>query len=162
MEDRLLGTDQMGAWRALQVMSTRLETALTHQLVTESGLSYPDYLVLAALSETPGERLRLFELATALGWERSRVSHQVSRMVDRGLVRKGTSPTDRRGSDVALTAKGRRKHERAAPAHLALVRRLVVDRLAPDQLAAVGRAAEAVLAALDEPVDQVEARRASP
>ena len=76
------------AWRALQAMQLRLEAALARQLATESGLSYPDYLVLVALTDRADDRLRLFELGDALGWEKSRLSHHVGRMVERGLVTK--------------------------------------------------------------------------
>ena len=41
------------AWRALQFMQLRLEGALARQLAAESGLSYPDYLVLVALTDSP-------------------------------------------------------------------------------------------------------------
>lgn len=146
---RWLDPDEERAWRALQFMQMRLEGALARQLAADSGLSYPDYVVLVALTDHPDGRLRLFELATVLGWERSRVSHQVTRMAQRGLVAKKPCDTDRRGADVEVTRRGRRAIEAAAPGHVAAVRRLFVDRLSPAQLAAVRRAAERVLAALD-------------
>jgi DNA-binding MarR family transcriptional regulator len=141
------------AWRALQFMQMRLEGELARQLAAESGLSYPDYLVLVALTDRPDGRMRLFELAHELGWEKSRASHHVGRMVDRGLVTKKRCTADRRGLYVVLTARGRRAIESAAPGHVAAVRRLVIDRLTPEQLDAVGAAAEIVLAKLDEPPD---------
>ncbi|HRE01747.1 MAG TPA: MarR family transcriptional regulator [Ilumatobacteraceae bacterium] len=140
------------AWRALQFMQMRLEGALARQLVADSGLSYPDYLVLIALTDQPDGRMRLFELADVLGWEKSRASHQVGRMVGRGLVDKERCHSDRRGFYVVLTASGRRTIEAAAPEHVATVRRLFVDRITAEQLDVVGDAAEAVLAALDEPI----------
>lgn len=139
------------AWRALQFMQMRLERELARQLAAESGLSYPDYLVLVALTDRPDGRMRLFELGDVLGWEKSRASHHVGRMVDRGLVRKQRCDSDRRGFYVVVTARGRREIEAAAPGHVATVRRLFVDRLTPEQLDAVGDAAEAVLGVLDEP-----------
>ena len=94
--------------------------------------------------------MRLFELSQELGWEKSRASHHVGRMVDRGLVSKERCDSDRRGFFVVLTAPGRRAIEAAAPGHVGAVRRLVIDRLSPEELDAVGHAAEVVLAALDE------------
>ncbi|HEY3483757.1 MAG TPA: MarR family transcriptional regulator [Ilumatobacteraceae bacterium] len=138
------------AWRALQFMQLRVEGELTRQLHAESALSYPDYLVLVALTDRPDGRLRLFELASVLGWEKSRVSHQVTRMADRALVVKKRCDTDRRGAFVVITNKGRREIEAAAPGHVAAVRRVFVDRLTPQQLDAVADAAQAVLAGFDE------------
>jgi DNA-binding MarR family transcriptional regulator len=139
------------AWRALQFVQMRLEAELARQLATGSGLSYPDYLVLVALTDRPDGRMRLFELAHVLGWEKSRASHHIGRMVDRGLVTKEKCDSDRRGFYVVVTARGRREIEAAAPGHVATVRRLFVDRLTPEQLDVLSEAAEAVLAGLDEP-----------
>lgn len=150
-EVRWLDERELRAWRSLQFMQMRLEGELARQLAADSGLSYPDYLVLVALTDRPDGRMRLFELAEALGWEKSRVSHQVARMVDRGLVAKEKCDSDRRGAFVVITTAGRREIEAAAPGHLGAVRRLFVDRLTPAQLDGIGDAAEIVLAALGEP-----------
>jgi DNA-binding MarR family transcriptional regulator len=141
-------------------MQMRLEGELARQLAKDSGLSYPDYLVLVALTDRPDGRVRLFELADVLGWEKSRASHHVGRMVDRGLVKKKTCASDRRGFYVVVTARGRHEIAAAAPGHVATVRRLFVDRLTPEQLDAVGDAAEAVLAAFDEPAREEPAEPA--
>lgn len=152
---RWLNEREERAWRALQFMQMRLESELARQLAAESGLSYPDYLVLVALTDHPEGRLRLFELGAVLGWEKSRLSHHVGRMAERGLVKKERCDSDRRGAFVSVTRKGRKEIEAAAPGHVATVRRVFVDRLTPSQLDAVADAAEQVLAGLDE------ARRAS-
>jgi DNA-binding MarR family transcriptional regulator len=94
--------------------------------------------------------MRLFELARLLGWEKSRLSHHVARMAERGLVAKDRCGSDRRGAFVLVTEVGRQEIEAAAPGHLEIVRRLFVDRLTHQQLDAVADAAETVLAALDE------------
>jgi DNA-binding MarR family transcriptional regulator len=138
------------SWRALQFMQMRLEGELARQLAADSGLSYPDYVVLVALTDRDDGRMRLFELADALGWEKSRASHHVGRMVGRGLVKKKKCDSDRRGADVIVTARGRREIEAAAPGHVAAVRRLFVDRLTSAQLDAIGAAAQVVLAGFDE------------
>lgn len=149
-------------WRALQLMQMRLEGELARQLAADSGLSYPDYLVLVALTDRPGGRMRVFELAGVLGWEKSRLSHHVARMVGRRLVTKERCGDDRRGAYVAVTGHGRREIEAAAPGHVATVRRLFVDRLTPDQLDIIGDAAETVLAAsTDQPQRSVHADRTS-
>lgn len=134
------------AWRSLQFMQMRLEGELARQLATDSGLSYPDYLVLVALTDRPDGRMRLFELADALGWEKSRVSHQVARMAGRGLVTREKCDSDRRGAFVVVAKRGRREIEAAAPGHVEAVRRLFVDCLSGEQLETIGEIAESVLA----------------
>ncbi|MDO9397139.1 MAG: MarR family transcriptional regulator, partial [Herbiconiux sp.] len=85
-DDPWLSDDQQHAWRHWIALSTALPAALNRQLQEGSGLSLTDYDVLVALSEIPRGRLRVGDLASALGWERSRVSHHVRRMEGRGLV----------------------------------------------------------------------------
>ncbi len=147
---RWLDPGEERAWRSLQFMQMRLEGELARQLAVDSGLSYPDYVVLVALTDRPDGRMRLFELAEVLGWEKSRLSHHVTRMATRGLVTKEKCDADRRGSFVVVTSPGRREIAAAAPGHVRAVRRLFVDRLTPAQLAAIGDAADIVLAAFDD------------
>jgi DNA-binding MarR family transcriptional regulator len=111
---------------------------------------------LVALGDRPGGRARLFELAEVLGWEKSRVSHQVARMSGRGLVEKERCDDDRRGAFVVATEQGRKAIETAAPHHVAAVRRLFLDRISPGELDAIASAAEKVLAVLD--AESVESR----
>ncbi len=150
-EVRWLTEQEERAWRALQFMQMRLEGELARQLAAESGLSYPDYLVLVALTDRPGGRMRLFELASVLGWEKSRLSHHIARMADRGLVGKERCDSDRRGAFVVATRRGRKDIEAAAPGHVAAVRRLFIDKVTPRQLEAVAEVAETVLATFDQP-----------
>jgi DNA-binding MarR family transcriptional regulator len=145
---RWLDEREARAWRALQFMQMRLEGELARQLSSDSGLSYPDYLVLVALTDRDDGRMRLFELAGTLGWEKSRLSHHVARMVARDLVKKEPCDSDRRGAYVVVTKGGRAAIEAAAPGHVATVRRIFVDRLTPAQLDTIATAAETVLAAL--------------
>jgi DNA-binding MarR family transcriptional regulator len=152
MEDvQWLKEPEARAWRSLQFMQMQLEGELARQLAADSGMSYPDYVVLVALTDRPDGRMRLFELAGVLGWEKSRLSHHIARMAGRGLVKKEKCDADRRGAYVVVTKRGRKEIEAAAPGHVAAVRRLFVDRLTPSQLAAIADAAETVLAALADP-----------
>ena len=148
-EVRWLDEREERAWRTLQFMQLRLAGRLAADVAATSELSYADFLVLVALSDRPDGRARLFELAEILGWEKSRVSHQVARMADRGLVSKERCGDDRRGAFVVATEQGRKAIEAAAPQHVAMVRRLFIDPLTPSELDAVTSAAEKVLAVLD-------------
>lgn len=162
-EVRWLDEREARAWRALQFMQLRLSGRLAADVAATSELSYADYLVLVAVSDRPDGRARLFELVEDLGWEKSRVSHQVARMSSRGLVRKELCGQDRRGAFVVTTESGRRAIEAAAPHHVAMVRRLFVDPLTPAELDAITSAAEKVLAVIatdrNEPASDEESPR---
>lgn len=136
------------AWRALQFMNLQLDGELARRLATDSPLSYSDYTVLVALTAQTEGTMRLFELGRDLGWEKSRLSHHITRMVKRGLVEKRRCDSDRRGAFVAVTAQGRREIEAAAPGHLRAVRELFVDHVSDEQLEIVAEVAETVLHAM--------------
>ncbi len=144
-----LADDEQQDWRALQFMTMRLDAALARQMAEDSDLSLPDYGVLVALTDQPDGRMRLFELACLLGWEKSRLSHHIARMAARELLTKERCDSDRRGAYVVVTDHGRQRLVDAAPGHVAAVRRLVIDVLTAEQRAALGDAARTVLAALD-------------
>ena len=81
-----LDDDQQRAWRAYVGSHARLLAELNRRLVEVSGLTLADYEVLVHLSEASDQRLRSFELADAMQWERSRLTHHLTRMTKRGLV----------------------------------------------------------------------------
>lgn len=151
-EPTWLSEDELRAWRDLSLMQFQLSARLGRELAAD-GLSYQDYLILAALTDGDG-RLRANELGLGLGWEKSRLSHHITRMVERGLVTREKCPTDQRGSFVVITDKGRRANRAAAPAHVAAVRRFFVDLVTPSQLATIAEVAETVLAKLAAECDQ--------
>jgi DNA-binding MarR family transcriptional regulator len=110
-----------------------------------SGISIADFSVLAALSEHPDGQLRVLGLARALGWEKSRLSHQLTRMQQRGLIERANCNEDRRGAFVALTPAGRQTVEAAAPRHVDSVRRYLFDELTSEQVDALGAVARTVV-----------------
>jgi DNA-binding MarR family transcriptional regulator len=146
-----LTDDEQRAWRGLLQMTSRLDARLNRELQQTSGLSLADYDVLVLLTERPDGRLRVFEIAEALQWEQSRLSHHVVRMERRGLVTREECTTDRRGAFVVLTAAGRRAIEHAAPEHVATVRQLVFDGLSKEQLATLESTVKEILSRLDQP-----------
>lgn len=143
-----LDEEELRAWRGLQLMQNQLSAALGRELIEASGLSYVDYLVLAALTDRPDGRMRAFELGRQLGWEKSRVSHHISRMCDRGLVERQKCSEDRRGAHIAVTKLGRKAIESAAPAHVTSVRRRFLDRLSRQQVRTLAEISGTVLAGL--------------
>lgn len=143
-------------WRQWLALSARLPAALHRHLQDGAGLSLPDFDVLVRLTDAEGAdagagapRLRAGDLAEALQWERSRLSHHLRRMEGRGLVAREECADDGRGAFVVLTDAGRAAIEAAAPDHVRLVRSLVFDALTPAQVDALGEVTAAVLARLD-------------
>jgi DNA-binding MarR family transcriptional regulator len=131
-------------------MRVRLAARLNRDLARETGLSEADYEILARLTESPGESTRALALRCGLEWEKSRLSHQLRRMEQRGLVTRETCVEDNRGFDVRVTDEGRRLAERGRRVHADAVHRYVCAVLAPEQLDALGEIATAILAGLDE------------
>lgn len=103
---------------------------------------------MVPLSDAPDGHLRTKDLGIALGWDRSRTSHQVTRMIKRGLVAREFCEDDARGSIVRLTAAGKAAIEHAAPNHVALVRQLFFDPLSHEELDALGVVLDRMLIAI--------------
>src|SRR5688572_2840237 len=102
-----LTEEEQQLWRAWLALGSALPAALHRELQADAGLSLPDFDVLVQLSESADGRLRVSDLARALGWERSRLSHHVGRMERRGLVTREECVDDGRGAFVVLTSGGR-------------------------------------------------------
>ena len=148
MEPRWLDEREERAWRGFQRMRTGLTAHLARELTRANGLTEAEYAVLVTVSEAPGHRIRSRDLGQALSWDRSRLSHQITRMQDRGTIKRESCPGDARGFDVILTPAGLDAIEAAAPLHLASVRHCFADLLTPQQLDALAGIAGTVTAHL--------------
>lgn len=133
-----LNAEQQRAWRSWLMASLVLPEQLERDLKQSNGLSNPEYEVMVRLSESPGRRLRMSELASRTQASKSRLSHQISRMESEGLVRREECPEDRRGAYAALTEAGWQRLVEAAPDHVASVRHWLVDALSPEELLQLG------------------------
>ena len=151
-EPRWLDQREAHVWQAYRDLQRELRNALDRQLVN-AGLSAAEYALLVPLSEAPAGRLRARDLGTMVGWDRSRISHQLSRMEHRGLVTREACPDDARGSIVRLTAAGRSAIESAAPNHVATVRRFFVDPLSDEELDTLATLFDRLLAGLADTED---------
>jgi DNA-binding MarR family transcriptional regulator len=141
-----LSDRESAAWRAFMEMQEVLRGHIEQQLQADSGLSNADYAVLVALSEAPDGELRAFNLGQSLGWEKSRLHHQLTRMGRRGLVARRNG--EGRTSLAAITAEGRSALEAAVPAHTREVRRLVFDQLTQQQVQQLADISRTVLNSL--------------
>jgi DNA-binding MarR family transcriptional regulator len=135
---RWLDAGEQIAWRAYLDMQAKLNGRLNREMQEKSGISVADFSVLVHLSEHPDARMRVLELARALGWEKSRLSHQLTRMQQRGLIERSNCNEDRRGAFVTLTEQGRETVDRAAPLHVESVRTYLFDVLTAEQIEALG------------------------
>ena len=131
---RWLDERQQQVWQAYLHLNQHLYASLEQQLLRDSGLSVPDYMVLHPLSQAPDGLLRARELGAEIGWDRSRLSHHISRMEKRGLVTREECAEDGRGLMVRLTDAGREVIDRAAPNHVENVQRYVFDLLSKEEL----------------------------
>ncbi|KJY32508.1 MarR family transcriptional regulator [Streptomyces sp. NRRL S-495] len=123
-------------WRAHLEVAKLLEYQLSRELQPHN-LAINDYEILVVLSEAPERRLRMTDLATATLQSKSRLSHQITRMENAGLVLRQECPGDRRGLYANLTEQGWETMQRVAPCHVRSVRAHFIDRLAPEQLDAM-------------------------
>jgi DNA-binding MarR family transcriptional regulator len=147
------GTDRQPRWLSLEEQQTWRATVHLSQLLLRQldrdlnahGLNGHDYEILVELTEAPGQRMRMTELADATSQSRSRLSHQISRMEKRGLVRRDDCEGDKRGTFAVLTKAGFETIERVAPHHVEQVRRHFIDRLTTDQLEEVRSAFQPIV-----------------
>lgn len=149
MNERALSQSQAAAWASYRRMQARLAERINRELARETGLSEADFEILTALTEGPDQPVRALALRCGLEWEKSRLSHQLRRMEQRGLVVREECVEDNRGAVIRVTTTGRCLAEKARRVHDDAVRRYLCDALTADQLAALGEIAETVLAHLE-------------
>ena len=132
-EPQWLDAREARLWQSYRDSYRELMRALEARLIGNSGLSGADYALLHPLSDAEDGVLRTRDLGKSVGWERSRLSHQVSRMEKRGLVCREECASDARGSMVRLTALGRKAIQSAAPDHVDAVRTYFLDQLTTEE-----------------------------
>lgn len=131
---RWLTPSEQRAWRAYLESQKILFDELDRQLQRDSGIPHAYFEVLVRLSEAPDRSLRMSQLADVTLSSRSRLSHAVARLEERGWVRRESCETDRRGQVATLTDEGLAVLVAAAPGHVESVRRYVIDALDAEQL----------------------------
>lgn len=143
-DTRWLTTDEQHAWRAYIRLAKMLMRQLDRDL-HPFGLSTNDYEILVELSEAPGTRLRMTELADLTAQSRSRLSHQITRMEAKGLVRREGCDRDKRGTFAVITPRGSATIHQVAPSHVDSVRRHFIDQLCAEHLGVLTDAYQPVL-----------------
>jgi DNA-binding MarR family transcriptional regulator len=146
-----LTEEQQATWRAFLHATTLLEDHLDRQLQRDAGMPHMYYALLSTLSETPGRRMRMTELAEQAKITRSRLSHAVARLEGNGWLRREDCPSDRRGQIAVLTDAGYEELVRSAPGHVAAVRTAIFDRLTPEQTEQLGAISRIIADGLHQP-----------
>ena len=137
------------AWRSFTTMRRSLDRALEKNLQSTGEISAPDYEILIALFEAPDKTMRARDLAMRVGWERSRVSHQVTRMTKRGLLERTECDSDGRGTWIGLTSSGRRAVLSSMRDHAAAIREYFFDVLGPGEIETLRSLSDRVLATIE-------------
>jgi DNA-binding MarR family transcriptional regulator len=146
-ETRWLTAEEQRAWRAFLTACQTLFSAIDAQLARDAKIPHGYYEILVRLSETPGRALRMTQLAEASTSSKSRLSHAIARMEERGWVKRTDCATDRRGQVAQLTDEGFAALAAAAPGHVAQVRRSLIDQLTPEQIGQLREMSELIIAA---------------
>jgi DNA-binding MarR family transcriptional regulator len=144
---RWLSAEEQQTWRTFLGACNAFFAAVDGQLQRDSSMPHAYYEILVRLSETPGRALRMSQLAEATSASKSRASHAVARLEERGWVRRSDCPTDRRGQVAELTEEGYAALSDAARGHVEQVRRSLFDALAPEQVTQLRAISEAMIAA---------------
>lgn len=145
MQEKGLTEEERRAWLGYRLMRRMLDAELNRALAHDTGLSEPDYDVLSNVSARPGHRWRMSDLGAHMLWSKSRLSHHISRMEERGLVRREEVDGDGRGTSVVLTEAGISAIRSAAPLHLRSVRRHFLDHLTADEVTTLGHITTKIL-----------------
>jgi DNA-binding MarR family transcriptional regulator len=148
-EPRWLSDSEQRAWRAYLRATRLVDEVLDSQLQRDAGMPHTYYEVLVRLSESPGRRMRMAELAAGTQSSRSRISHAVARLEERGWVTRQACASDRRGQEAVLTESGFAALAAAAPGHVEQVRQALVDPLTATQLGQLERISTAIADALE-------------
>ncbi|WP_460339911.1 MarR family winged helix-turn-helix transcriptional regulator [Actinoallomurus acanthiterrae] len=135
-EARTLEPEEWEFWDAWMRAQRLLVRELDRGLQRDCGISKAEFSVLVTLWQAPGREMRVGELSESLDWEKSRVSHQLTRMENRGFVERTQSGAAGRRTGIGLTAEGRRAAQSAILVHAGNIRRYFLESLTPQQAAA--------------------------
>ncbi|MDQ1432147.1 MAG: hypothetical protein QOF40_2749 [Actinomycetota bacterium] len=139
-----LDDEEMRAWRGLVEVVADVQASLEAELLERFGITEGGYGVLVNLSEAPGRRLRMCDLAELLHLSPSGLTRRLDGLVRQGLVTRQPSEEDRRVTLAVLTDAGFAKLRAAAPTHVEGVRRHLLDHLSRTQIRQLGGAFDAV------------------
>jgi DNA-binding MarR family transcriptional regulator len=137
MSTKLLTPQELRVWHAFKLMGEDVLSRVGRDIAEGTGLSGPDFGVLSRLAGLGRGEMRQQSLAECMGWDKSRLSHQLTRMQERGLIERREA--EKRVVLVVLTPYGRERLDEARPVHAHSVRRNLLSRLSAEQTATIVR-----------------------
>lgn len=137
MAAKLLSPQELRVWHAFRLLHEDVLNRVGRDIVQATGLSGPEFGVLSRLAACGKGGMRQQDLATMLAWDKSRLSHQLTRMQQRSLIERRR--VDGNSVLVVLTEVGRKKLDVARPVHAASVRRNLLSRLTQEQIDTIVR-----------------------
>ncbi|WP_108126568.1 MarR family winged helix-turn-helix transcriptional regulator [Saccharospirillum mangrovi] len=143
----LLSPEELALWQAIKVLGDEACQAVGRDITAKTSLSGADFAVLSKLDELGDGQLQQRDLLTALGWDKSRLSHQLRRMEDRGLITRSSGPGT---VEATLTAAGRTALRATRPVHAAAIRDRALRHIQPQERAALLAVAQRVTQVLSE------------
>jgi len=144
-----LSQHELRVWHAFLLMGEEVLARVGRDIQQATGLSGPEFGVLSRLASIGKGAMRQQDLARVLGWEKSRLSHQLTRMERRQLIER--QPIEGRATSVVLTDAGREKLASAWPIHAGSVRRNLLSRLSTEQIDTMVRVSNLLGEEKDEP-----------
>lgn len=137
MSNKPLSPHELRVWVAFKLMGEDVMSRVGRDIAEATGLSGPDFGVLSRLAYCGKGGMRQQRLAESMGWDKSRLSHQLTRMQQRELIER--REVDKRVVLVVLTKHGREKLKAARPIHAESVRRNLLARLNAEQIETIVR-----------------------
>jgi DNA-binding MarR family transcriptional regulator len=131
MGSKSLTPQELHIWRAFQDMTEEVRGRVGRDISEATGLSGPEFGVLSRLVGLGNGEMRQQELAKVMKWEKSRLSHQLTRMEDRRLIKRENADG---AVVIRLTKLGRQKLTEALPVRAESVKRHFLLRLTQDQI----------------------------
>ena len=137
MSSKLLSPRELRVWHAFRMMGEDVLSRVGHDIAQATGLSGPEFGVLSRLAGVGKGATRQHALARVMNWDKTRLSHQLTRMQERGLIERQRAKGQ--AVLVVLTEAGREKLESARPIHAESVRRNLLSRLTQEQIDTIVR-----------------------
>ncbi len=143
-QKRRLSEDELATWRAFIRAHATVTRRLERELEQAGGLTLSELDVLITLERAERQTLRLSDLAARVLLTKSGVTRLVDRLEEMGLVERRPCPSDRRGQNAVLTARGRMAHRRTIGIHLRSVATAFSDHVAAGEHAPLRAALERI------------------